>query len=50
MQPLPRPAPIAGHKVARVHVAGGRAVACTAETDEGRELFLAASRVLDAAR
>ncbi len=35
---------------ARVHVAGGRIVSCAPETDEGRELFLAASRVLDAAR
>ena len=35
---------------ARVYVAGGRAVSCGADTEEGRELFLAASRVIDAAR
>ena len=35
---------------ARIHAPGGRALACDAETEEGRELFLAASRVLDAAR
>lgn len=35
---------------ARVHVPGGRIVACSAETDEGRALFLAAAEVLDAAR
>jgi hypothetical protein len=35
---------------ARVHAPGGRIVACSADTEEGRELFLAASRVLDAAR
>jgi hypothetical protein len=35
---------------ARVHVAGGRGHACGAETEEGRELFLAASRVLDLSR
>lgn len=35
---------------ARVYVPGGRIVSCVAETDEGRELFLAASRVIDAAR
>ena len=35
---------------ARVYVAGGRSVACSADTDEGRELFLAASRVIDASR
>ncbi len=35
---------------ARIHAPGGRIVALTAETDEGRELFLAASRVLDSAR
>lgn len=34
---------------ARVHVAGGRITACAAETADGRELFLAASRVIDAA-
>jgi hypothetical protein len=34
---------------ARVYVAGGRAVACGPDTDEGRELFLAASRVIDVA-
>jgi hypothetical protein len=35
---------------ARIYAPGGRALACDAETEEGRELFLAASRVLDAAR
>jgi hypothetical protein len=35
---------------ARVHAAGGRIVAFDSETEEGRALFLAASRVLDAAR
>jgi hypothetical protein len=35
---------------ARVQVAGGRMMSCTPETEEGRELFLAASRVIDAAR
>lgn len=35
---------------ARVHAPGGRIVAFDAETEEGRELFLAASRVLDVAR
>ena len=35
---------------ARVHAPDGRIVACAAETEEGRELFLAASRVIDAAR
>jgi hypothetical protein len=35
---------------ARIYVPGGRGFACDAETEEGRELFLAASRVLDAAR
>jgi hypothetical protein len=35
---------------ARIHMSGGRAVACAPETAEGRELFLAASRVIDAAR
>ena len=35
---------------ARVFVPGGRSVACPAETEEGRELFLAASRVIDVAR
>ncbi len=38
------------HPFARVHAPGGRARACTAETEEGRRLFLAASRVIDAAR
>ena len=36
--------------VARVRRAGGRAAACAPETEEGRALFLAASRVIDAAR
>jgi len=34
---------------ARVHVPGGRIDAVDADTEAGRELFLAASRVLDAA-
>lgn len=41
---------LARRPFARVYAAGGRAVALTAESEEGRELFLAASRVLDAAR
>ena len=35
---------------ARVYVPGGRTVSCDADTEGGRELFLAASRVIDAAR
>jgi len=35
---------------ARVHAPGGRIVACAPETEQGRELFLTASRVIDAAR
>jgi hypothetical protein len=35
---------------ARVYLAGGRSFACPPETEEGRDLFLAASRVIDAAR
>jgi hypothetical protein len=35
---------------ARVYVTGGRTIVLDAETDQGRELFLAASRVIDAAR
>ena len=35
---------------ARVYTTGGRAISCNAETDEGNELFLAASKVIDAAR
>jgi len=35
---------------ARVYAAGGRATSCTPDTEEGRELFLAASRVIDTAR
>ena len=35
---------------ARVHTPGGGVRACTAETEEGRALFLAAARVIDAAR
>jgi len=35
---------------ARVYAAGGKAISCTPETEEGRELFLAASRVIEAAR
>jgi hypothetical protein len=34
---------------ARVHAHGGRVRACPPETEAGRELFLAASRVIDAA-
>lgn len=33
---------------ARVHVPGGRVEAVDAETEAGRELFIAASRVIDA--
>ena len=36
--------------VARIYLPGGRGIALCAETEDGRELFLAASRVLDAAR
>ena len=35
---------------ARVYLHGGRSFACAPETEEGRELFLAASRVIDASR
>lgn len=35
---------------ARVYVAGGRSISCSADTDEGRALFLAASKVIDASR
>lgn len=35
---------------ARVYLPGGASRALAAETEQGRELFLAASRVLDAAR
>ena len=34
---------------ARVHLPGGRSFACPSETEEGRGLFVAASRVIDAA-
>jgi hypothetical protein len=34
---------------ARVHTPGGRIEAVKADTDAGRDLFLAASRVIDAA-
>jgi len=34
---------------ARVHLSGGRIEAVDAETEAGRELFIAASRVIDAA-
>ena len=40
---------LARRPFARVYVPGGRGFACAPETEEGRELFLAASRVLDAA-
>ena len=35
---------------ARVYGPGGRSAACAPETEEGRELFVAASRVIDASR
>jgi hypothetical protein len=35
---------------ARIYAPGGRGIACEADTEAGRELFLAASRVLDASR
>jgi hypothetical protein len=35
---------------ARVHAPGGRIVAFEADSEEGRALFLSASRVLDASR
>lgn len=35
---------------ARVYCAGGRATSAGPDTEEGRALFLAASRVIDAAR
>jgi len=35
---------------ARVHAPRGRVIACAPESEHGRELFLAASRVIDAAR
>jgi hypothetical protein len=35
---------------ARIHAPGGRVVSLDADTPEGRELFLTASRVLDVAR
>ena len=35
---------------ARVYTPGGGAASCPPETEEGRALFLAASRVIDAAR
>ena len=35
---------------ARVHLRGGRVEAIAPDTDAGRALFLAASRVIDAAR
>jgi hypothetical protein len=35
---------------ARVYAPGGRSAALTPETEEGRALFLAASRVIEAAR
>ena len=35
---------------ARVYVPGGRSLACPPETEAGRELFIAASRVIDTAR
>ena len=35
---------------ARIQVGGGRVISASSETEAGRELFLAASRVIDAAR
>ena len=35
---------------ARVYAPGGRGIACGPDTEAGRELFLAASRLLDVAR
>lgn len=35
---------------ARVYLPGGRTVVCESDSDRGRELFLAASRVIDTAR
>lgn len=35
---------------ARVHAPGGHTIACSSDTAAGRELFLAAARVIDAAR
>lgn len=35
---------------ARVYASGGVSRSCSAESEEGRRLFLAASRVIDAAR
>jgi hypothetical protein len=35
---------------ARVHYAGGRSAAYAPDTEAGRELFLAAARLIDAAR
>jgi hypothetical protein len=35
---------------ARVYAPGGRAIGCDPETEEGRALFRAASKVIDAAR
>ena len=35
---------------ARLYLSGGRSFASAPETEEGRDLFLAASRVIDAAR
>lgn len=41
---------LARRPFARVGAAGGRSVLCEPDTECGRRLFLAASRVLDAAR
>jgi hypothetical protein len=35
---------------ARVYAPGGRTVVCEADSEHGRELFLAASRLIDVAR
>ena len=41
---------LARRPYARVGSAGGQSISCEPDTECGRELFLAASRVLDAAR
>lgn len=41
---------IARRPFARVYTPGGRTVSCAADSAQGRELFLAASRLIDAAR
>jgi hypothetical protein len=41
---------IARRPFARVYAPGGRTVSCDADSAHGRQLFLAASRLIDAAR